>query len=125
MSTWGFNNELKKQSQTSQNPPVLDAGLLKTVEDQWKLLLGQSDCLVKNSCREPFYGESKVNKIRSCKTFGGPVLVFLSSKAPKVFEMFAVNIGLDNGLVTVEPQAICSSVLTHWLLGDFNEMLYK
>ena len=78
--------------QTSGNPPVLGLRPLKTVEDWWKPLLCQSSCPVKNSCREPLYGDSIMSKkIRSCKRLGGPVklgfsmwlLVLQSGKSPK------------------------------------------
>ena len=66
---------------------------VKTVEDQWKPLLCWSSCPVKKSCREPLYGDSNVEKTRSCKSFGGPVKLGLSllspvlrpSKGPTVF----------------------------------------
>ena len=50
-------------SQTSGNPPVPGPQPVKTVEDRWKPLLYLSSCLVKNSSREPLYGDSNVEKI--------------------------------------------------------------
>ena len=41
----------------------LGPGPVKTVEDPWKPLLCRSSCPVKNSCREPLYGDSYVEKI--------------------------------------------------------------
>ena len=49
--------------QTLGNPPVLGSRPVKTVEDPWKPLSCRSSCPVKNSCREPLYGDSYVEKI--------------------------------------------------------------
>ena len=53
---------LKKTFQTWGNPPILSPRPVKTAEDPWKPLLCQSCCPVKNSCREPLYGDSYVEK---------------------------------------------------------------
>ena len=49
--------------QTLGNPPVLGPRPVKTVEDPWKPLLCRSSSPVKNSCREPLYGDSYAEKI--------------------------------------------------------------
>ena len=46
---------------------------MKTGEDQWKPSLCWSSCLVKKSLRDPSSGTLMLKKIRSCKSFGGPV----------------------------------------------------
>ena len=92
-------------TQTSRNPPVFSPRPVKTVEVRWKPLLWRSYCLVKkNLCREPLCREFNVEKIRFCKTVGGPVKpefstclpVLWSSKGPKVF-------------------ATCGNIVFHWL----------
>ena len=75
--------------QTLQNTPELVPWPVKTADDQWKPLLWQSDCLLK----KPW-----MKKIRSCKTFEGPVKpeffrylpALWSSKCQKFFQCLAL-----------------------------------